>query len=61
VTPAARRYREIVIRVMAMREVHGGVDPLQEDPLLEEADDLWWEMTDEEREEENRLAEEAIR
>lgn len=58
---AAERYRQVVLAVLAVRADNGGEDSDREDALLDEADDLWWQMTDEERELENRLAEQAVR
>ncbi len=44
------RYREFEIRLLHTRWVHGGQESAEEDALLEEMDDLWWKLTEQERE-----------
>jgi len=60
-TTAAKRYRQLVLSILALQATEGGNDSQAMDDLLDEADELWWQMTDEERELENQLAEQAAR
>ncbi len=44
------RYRELEVRLLHIRWVHGGQDSAEEESLLGEMDDLWWKLTTHERE-----------
>lgn len=56
VSYAALRYAEIRTKILAERKANDGPYFKGEDDLLEEADRLWHQMTEAEREGENRVA-----
>lgn len=47
--PGIQRYREWELRMAAVREKHRGPDSIEEDNILDEFDDLWWDFSAEER------------
>lgn len=44
------RYREFERRLLDLRGVHGGQESSEEDTLLAEMDDLWWKLSEQEKE-----------
>jgi len=47
--PGIARYRDFEVRLAALREKNRGADSPEEDDLLDEADHLWWALSEEER------------
>ena len=57
-TAAAQRYATLEQQVLLGRAM-GTLPEAEEDRLLEEMDDLWWQMAEAEREEANQRAAES--
>lgn len=48
-TQAVARYRALRARLLAVREEKGDDSP-EEEQILEDMDDMWWEMSEDEKE-----------
>ena len=47
-TDALQRYRVLRARLVAVRASHGDEDSAEEDQVLDEMDDVWWQLSAEE-------------